>query len=199
VLLVSLSVFLTGCWKEDMGTQPKAKPFQESAQFPDHASARPLPVGTVARGEADLDTQLYLGFVDNKPSETFPAHYPTPTDGPFPIRGPALRRVLERGRLEFTIYCSMCHGDSGDGRGIVVQRGMVQPPDYLLDRLRLAPPGHFVDVINNGYGQMFSYGDRVGPADRWAIAAYIRVLQSARATDVKNLTPDQSHRLEAMR
>jgi mono/diheme cytochrome c family protein len=182
-----------------MGTQPKAKVFQESAIFPDRASARPIPVGVVARGEADLDTQLFLGFVGGRPSETFPEHYPTAADGAFPTKGPVLRRVLERGRLQFTIYCSMCHGDSGDGRGIIVQRGMVQPPDYLLDRLRVAPVGHFVDVINNGYGQMFGYGDRVGPADRWAIVAYIRVLQSARATEVKNLTPEQSRRLEAMR
>ena len=38
---------------------------------------------------------------------------------------------------------------------------------------------HFYDVITNGYGAMYSYADRVPPADRWAIAAYIRVLQQA--------------------
>jgi mono/diheme cytochrome c family protein len=182
-----------------MGTQPKAKPMQESALFPDHTSARPLPLGTVARGEADLDTQLDLGLIDNKPSTNFPDHYPTASDGPFPTRGRQLRRVLDRGREQFTIYCSMCHGDSGDGHGIIVQRGMVPPPDYLLDRLRQSPPGHFVDVINNGYGAMFGYGDRVPPADRWAIAAYIRVIQMARATDAKTLDPELSNRLEGMR
>ena len=175
--IFGICLLLTGCWKENMGSQPKAKPMQASILFADGTSARPLPLGVISRDATQSDSSTDNGFIDGKPAETFPAHYPTESDGPFPTRGPQLRRVLARGQLEFTIYCSMCHGDSGDGRGIIVQRGMVQPPSYHLDRLRQAPIGHFVDVITNGYGAMYSYGDRVSPADRWAIAAYIRTLQ----------------------
>ena len=46
-----------------------------------------------------------------------------------------------------------------------------------MPRLVAAPDEHFVDVITNGHGVMYSYADRVPPADRWAIAAYIRALQ----------------------
>ncbi len=89
----------------------------------------------------------------------------------------------------------MCHGDAGDGHGIIVQRGFVPPPSYHLDRLRQAPVGHIFDVITNGYGAMYSYGDRISPADRWAIVAYIRTLQMSQATPVKQLDDSQLQEL----
>jgi mono/diheme cytochrome c family protein len=92
---------------------------------------------------------------------------------PFPIT----RQVLERGRERYNIYCTPCHGYTGEGRGMIVQRGFPQPPSYHTDRLRQAPVGHLYDVISNGYGAMYSYAARISPEDRWAIVAYIRALQ----------------------
>ena len=60
---------------------------------------------------------------------------------------------------------------------MVVQRGFPQPPSYHTQRLREAPVGHFFGVITGGFGAMYSYAARIEPADRWRIAAYIRVLQ----------------------
>jgi hypothetical protein len=59
-------------------------------------------------------------------------------------------------------------------RGLALRR---PPANYHTDRLRNMPIGHFYDVMTKGYGVMFSYASRVEPQDRWAIAAYIRVLQ----------------------
>jgi mono/diheme cytochrome c family protein len=87
---------------------------------------------------------------------------------------------LERGQLRFNVYCVPCHSRLGDGQGMIVQRGFPHPPDYAIRRLRKAPVGHFFDVMTNGYGVMYSYASRVPPNDRWAIAAYIRVLQAKR-------------------
>jgi cytochrome c553 len=87
------------------------------------------------------------------------------------------RAVLERGRERFDIYCAPCHSRTGDGNGMIVQRGYTRPPSYHTDRLRNAPLGHFFDVITNGFGAMPDYAAQVKPRDRWAIAAYIRALQ----------------------
>lgn len=188
-----------GCRKEDMSAQPKALPFEASVFFANGTSARPLIVGTVARGHLQTDDELYTGmvFVDGKrvPIDHFPSHYPTESDGPFPTHGQPLRDVLARGKQQFTIFCSMCHGDAGDGQGIIVQRGFVPPPSYHIDRLRTAPVGHFFDVINNGYQAMYSYGDRVSPADRWAIVAYIRTLQMSQGTVASELSPADQEKL----
>ncbi len=79
---------------------------------------------------------------------------------------------------------------------MVVQRGFPPPPSYHIDRLRQAPVGHFFDVITQGYGIMYSYAARVEPADRWAIAAYIRVLQQSQNTTLTQLTPQERQTVE---
>ena len=96
---------------------------------------------------------------------------------------PVTEALLERGRQRFDIYCAPCHGRTGEGNGMVVQRGFRKPPSYHEDRLRNAPVGYFFDVMTHGFGAMQDYSAQVPVADRWAIAAYIRALQlSQRAT-----------------
>ena len=90
---------------------------------------------------------------------------------------PMTLALVYRGRERFNIFCSECHGFGGDADGMVVQRGFPRPPSFHEARLVNAPDEQFVDVMTNGYGVMYSYADRVPPADRWAIAAYIRALQ----------------------
>ena len=104
---------------------------------------------------------------------------------------PALTPALiERGHQRFDIYCSPCHGFTGQGDGMIVQRGFPAPPSFHIDRLRSAPTRHFVEVVENGWGAMYSYSDRVAEPDRWAIAAYIRALQESTSGDVASLPDD---------
>ena len=92
---------------------------------------------------------------------------------PFPVTA----EVMQRGQQRFNIYCAPCHGEAGDGNGMIVQRGFKRPPSYHNERLRKAPIGYFFDVMTNGFGVMLDYSQQIKPADRWAIAAYIRALQ----------------------
>ncbi|MGN6621359.1 MAG: c-type cytochrome [Sphingomonas sp.] len=93
---------------------------------------------------------------------------------------PLTNALIDRGEQRYDIYCTVCHGQRGDGDGMVVKRGFPAPPSFHSARLVAAPPAYIVDVITNGRGMMYSYADRVAPADRWAIAAYVKVLQRAR-------------------
>lgn len=85
--------------------------------------------------------------------------------------------LVARGQERFQIYCTPCHGYDGAGGGIIVARGFPHPPSFHSVALRNAPASVFFDTITHGYGAMYSYADRVAPADRWAIVAYIRALQ----------------------
>lgn len=96
--------------------------------------------------------------------------------------------LLKRGRERFEIYCSPCHGFTGYGDGMIVQRGFLAPPSYHQERLRNEPDGDFFDVITQGHGAMYSYGDRVPTSDRWAIVAYIRALQKSQNARLSDLT-----------
>ncbi len=104
--------------------------------------------------------------------------------------------LLTRGQERFRIYCTPCHSELGDGNGMVVQRGFPAPPSYHIARLRDAPVQHFYDVMTHGYGAMYSFAYRVQPADRWAIAAYIRALQRSQNATVADLTPAQKASLQ---
>jgi len=103
--------------------------------------------------------------------------------------------LLARGRNRFDIYCAPCHSRAGDGDGMIVRRGFPRPPSYHIDRLRNAPDGHFYQVISNGYGVMYPYGDRIDPDDRWAIVAYIRALQLSQHAPAGLLDPQDRARL----
>lgn len=93
---------------------------------------------------------------------------------------PLTPALIDRGQDRYDVFCAVCHGRTGDGDGPVVKRGFPAPPSYHIARLAAAPPAYIVDVITHGHGVMYSYADRVAPADRWAIAAYVKVLQRAR-------------------
>ncbi len=110
---------------------------------------------------------------------------PAPTSRPVFVNGkegdglpfPATLAVLERGQERYNVYCTPCHSRVGNGVGMIVQRGYAPAGDLHSERLAKAPLGHFFNVISNGYGAMPDYSAQVVPADRWAIAAYIRALQ----------------------
>ena len=92
--------------------------------------------------------------------------------------------LLARGQDRFNAYCSPCHGLSGYGDGMVVQRGFPPPPSYHSDGLRQIDGQFFVNVQTQGFGVMYPYADRVSVEDRWAIAAYIRALQLSQYASV---------------
>lgn len=82
-----------------------------------------------------------------------------------------------RGHERYNIFCSVCHGLTGNGDGMIVRRGYRRAASFNDDRLRQAPVGHFFDAMTNGWGAMPSYAAQIPVQDRWAIIAYIRALQ----------------------
>ena len=171
------AALLTGC-RQDMQDQPKYIPLRPSSFFADGRSERPLVEGTVARGHLNDDTAFYTGKVDGKPIDAIP----------FPIT----RAVLDRGQERFNIYCAPCHDRLGTGNGMIVRRGFSHPPppSYHIDRLRQVPVGYLFDVIANGLGAMPDYAAQIEPRDRWAIVAYVRVLQYSQHAPVDDVPPE---------
>ena len=172
LLVLCLAVVITGCGR-NMYDQPRFDPLDASAFFPDGASARPLIEGTVSRERGAVDPSFFTG---QGPSGLL-------TEVPLELTVD----VLQRGQERYNIYCSVCHNYNGDGRGMIVQKGAVQPTSFHEQRLLDAPVGYFFNAMTNGFGRMYPYDSRISPEDRWAIAAYIRALQlsqNATAEDI---------------
>ena len=179
--LLGLSFLALAC-RQDMHDQPRLEPFEASAMFSDGRAMRLSVPGTVARGRLFLDTHMYEGKVDGELATTLPVEISM--------------ELLERGRQRFDVFCAPCHDRSGYGEGMIVKRGMKQPPSFHVDRLREAPVGYFFDVITNGFGAMYDLSDRITPEDRWAIIAYIRVLQRSQNTSIDEVAADVRAELE---
>jgi mono/diheme cytochrome c family protein len=183
IALLALSVLAGGC-RQGMVDQARVGPLAENDFFQDGSGSRPIPAHTVAQGRLNEDERFFTGIENDRLITAFPL--------------PVTRQLLARGRERFDIYCAVCHGRTGAGDGMIVQRGFPRPPSLHEARLRDAPVGHFFDVITSGYGVMYSYAGRVGPEDRWAIAAYIRALQFSRRATPDDLPPEERAKLEAM-
>jgi mono/diheme cytochrome c family protein len=195
--VVMIAVVAAGCVQE-MANQPRYETFQPSAAFDDGMSARPPVPGTVPRGQLQLDEPFFTGKEDGRPVGALPEQA---------LAGRSMEQLLARGRDRYSIFCSQCHGRVGGGVGgakeyeslvgMVVLRGFPSPPTYHQSRLRQAPIGYFFDVITNGVGRMPAHGYLVPPADRWAIAAYIRALQLSQNAPASDLPPAELQNLNA--
>lgn len=150
-----LPLLLLGACDLSMRDQPRGDPQGSATLWPGGPPRRPPPEGSVAADQPARDAAL--------------ASPP-----------PLTLALLNRGQERYGIFCSMCHGARGDGDGAVVRRGFPPPPSFHARRLVQASPAYMVEVITHGHGIMYSYADRVDPADRWAVAAYVKTLQRAR-------------------
>lgn len=179
--ILIILLFLTAACRQGMYDQPKFLPLQENGMYTDRNSSRPLTPGTLAQETALTSSALASSRVKGNLIQTLPI--------------PVTKALLERGRERFNIFCSPCHDRLGYGTGMVVRRGFRNPPSYHIERLVNAPDGYFFEVITQGYGTMYQYADRVAPADRWAIAAYIRVLQLSQRAPKADVPPQELAKL----
>jgi len=164
VAVVIAATLAAAACRQDMHDAPRYEPLEASAFFTDTSSARAPVANTVSRNPLpDSDELLYTGKVNGVLSNEFPM--------------PVTAAVMARGEQRYNIFCSPCHGRTGQGDGMIVQRGMRQPPSFMEDRLRNAPAGYFFDVMTHGFGAMQDYAAQIPVEDRWAIVAYERALQ----------------------
>jgi mono/diheme cytochrome c family protein len=212
---------LIGC-QQQMAEQPYYRPLEASHLFADGRSARPIEPGTVPQGPPEIGQLLFTGRISEQVSrQTFPKDVQNSSSNSESLDGKALEdyatqfpfpitlQELVRGQERFTIFCAICHGPTGNGDGIVVQRGYTRPPSYITDdsrglahrgiRMPLGdvPAGYLFEVVSKGYGAMADYSAQVPVHDRWDIVAYIRTLQFSQQTPRDKLSPNQQEAARA--
>ncbi len=188
--LVLAAIFLAGCQgsvsqkspihiNPNMDRQERFEAQEANPFFADGRAMRPPVKGTVARGFLKEDAALWTGMTESGAWTSIPV--------------PVTMELLERGRERYDIYCSVCHGLAGDGKGIIMTGGFgfVPAPTYHSDLLRAQPDGYFYDVVKNGVRSMAGYGSQVPMKDRWAIVAYVRALQRSQYADVSDVPENE--------
>lgn len=189
-----LTLLLAGCQGQpserspihlnpNMDDQEKFQAYEASELFANGAVMRTPPLGTVAQGTLREDPVYFTGF---------------DADSVAAARAPvtATMPILKRGRERFDIYCSPCHGRTGDGRGIMVNRGYPPPPTYHADRIRKLPDGQIFAVISDGIRNMPAYRHQIPVDDRWAIVLYLRALQRSQNATLDDVPEEKRSLLE---
>ena len=160
----------------DMKRQLKLRPQTPNAFFANGLSSQ-LPVaGTIPQAKP-----VVIGGREYFPHEDVPVFTGKLTGTTNFIENnplPATAQLLERGRERFTIYCSPCHGQTGEGNGITKKIGAMAVVANLHDkRIVEMADGEIFNTITHGKNLMGAYGPNVPVEDRWAIIAYLRAVQ----------------------
>ena len=176
IMAMLLFWFIAGCGRgrpsdkppihpnPNMDSQPKYKAQSQSNFFEDRKTMRKPVEGTIPRGWLREDDAYFRGRNAN---DSFIKEAPVPLSG----------SALNRGRERFDIYCSVCHGQDGYGKGIIVEKGFFRPPSFHIDRIKKMPDGQVFDIITNGIRNMPAYRNQIPVEDRWMIIRYLRILQ----------------------
>lgn len=185
----------------DMDMQAKYKPQEENPLFADGRAARPLVPGTVAMGEANLDTHLTEGVVG--PSAEWATTLPSGLV--------ADEAFMKRGQERFNIYCSPCHGYAGFGDGMVNRRAMAlmsnsngpidettwtQAKNLHEDQIRAQPVGQIFHSLSYGIRSMAGYAAQIPTEDRWAIASYVKALQRSQNASPQDVPAGRADRAD---
>lgn len=170
--LLALALALSACDEADMARQPSARTWDRNSYFRDAMTMRQPVAGTVPRVDPAAETAQ-----------------------PAAITAP----MLERGRERYAIFCAPCHGASGDGRGMIVQRGFPQAGSLVSGAPRGASAADLYRTVSEGHRAMFGMAQMIPSGDRWTIVAYLRALQLSQDAAVTELPPEDRARLEASR
>jgi mono/diheme cytochrome c family protein len=160
----------------DMEWQPKLRPQKPNGFFANGRSSQ-LPVpGTIARSVALQTANGPVYPFEDAPVNT--GFAPGTTNfveiNPLPISA----GLLKRGQQRFTINCSPCHGQLGDGNSVPKKIGAMPVVANLHEkRIVSMTDGELFYVISHGRLNMGPYAGTITTEDRWAIVAYLRALQ----------------------
>jgi mono/diheme cytochrome c family protein len=206
-MTMGLGVAVAGCRGQNSDEPPyllernmydseRYNPESYAQFFPDHRTMRFPVEGTVARDRYEDDPEVATGLLPDKSAYVMTI--------PIAVtqRNGGLDKMLERGRERFGIYCAPCHGQTGDGKGMVVckrdkvtdpceSRGFPPLPSYEDPRIRHIPDGQLFATITHGVRNMPAYAAQIPILDRWAIVSYVRALQLSQMAEGTPSQPEQ--------
>ena len=177
----------------DMDDQDKLKAQKPDAFFADNHGSR-LPVGQTQPRGFNEEGKQSIGGIPEYEFGGQTGYYYTGHVGDYFGNGMPTElelteensaALIHRGKERFEIYCSVCHGKSGDGQGVTSQYGVPGIANFHLDNFKSAayPDGRMFETITNGKGMMGAYGYNIPIRDRWAIISYVRTLQTAKEAE----------------
>lgn len=204
----------------DMDDQPKWKPQSETPFFANNRTMRETPANVVAFGRVDITGDESWGkpWAEQRVAllrdgeEVYFGTKGTNADGTvnYVDKIPASIAVtpdfIKLGQTKFNIYCSVCHGFDGSGKGMVGQAWSYALPNFFDPKYKDATQYTGKDgyifhtarygVTTNGEQKMPPYGHALDEMQAWAVVAYFRTLQESRAVPLSDVPESERPALE---
>lgn len=180
VITVTVSLFVTACkdkrstgWEyaPNMYEHIAYDPDQPNPNFKDGKTAQLPPAGTTPIGFVRFDYPNTRDGYDKAGAEVKSPLPQTPQN-------------FEDGKQLFITFCSPCHGENGQGDGIVTQHGFPPPPSYSKGNssrggaMKDLTDGKIYHTITYGVNAMGSYASQLNPTERWKVIMYVHHLQT---------------------
>lgn len=140
--------------------------YQEAGVFANQMEAQRPVEGTISRGWMPYEySNTQEGYQQAKAE----------LKNPLKEDVSSLEENLKKGSELFGIYCAVCHGEKGNGKGILVERGkFLGVPNY---KDRELTQGSIYHVIYYGLNSMGSYANQLNEKERWQVALYVEKLR----------------------
>lgn len=94
-----------------------------------------------------------------------------------PLDSLASEENLKTGKELYEIYCGVCHGNKGNGKGILVEREKILGVPSYDDTGRAITEGSVYHVIYYGLNSMGSYANQLNEKERWQVTEYVMKLK----------------------
>lgn len=145
------------------------------------------PIGYEAYGEYDIfqnGQEAKLPAEGSIPRGWMPYDYENTPEGMANAKAnlnnplPYTEDNLNEGKQLNTIYCAVCHGDNGDGKGILAEREKILGIPSYDDAGRAITEGSVYHVVYYGLNSMGSYAAQTSEEERWKITHYVMNLKN---------------------
>ena len=173
----------------DMDFQPKYRAQGQSDFFADGKSQREPLTGTLPFGGGDYFADAGSPRQDPDFLREDDAFY-RGKEGEVWIAIAPRKVTIEsarRGQRLYQIYCTVCHGGTGAGNGMMSHYRLSGIASLVDQRVSEMPSGQIYHTIGNGKGLMQGYGHQIKPAERWEIVHYVRALQRSRSATIDDV------------
>ena len=171
VALVGLSIMSTSCFDKskpnyqffpNMYEAVSYETYSESSAFKNGKEGQLVPEGAIKRGFVPYE-------IENTPEGyALSKSLKSPLD--------SLSQNSEKGKELYNIYCAICHGEKGNGKGKLVEREKFLGVPSYADRE--ITQGSIFHVVTYGLNSMGSHANQLSQEERWQVADYVLKLKS---------------------
>ena len=172
-LLVGITILVSSCHDNSKPNYQYMPNMYEPVSYSTYSESSAFKNGK--EGQLPVDGTINRGFVPYEYPNTDEGYESAKLNSKSPL-GTLSEKDMEKAKGLFEIYCAICHGVAGDGKGKLVTQGkFLGIPNY---KDRVITEGSIFHVVTYGRNLMGSHANQLSKTERWLVAAYVMELKS---------------------